>query len=74
MDNKKSSIKLFTFKHGIIAGLSVILGNALAIWALYTQRKCFSKIEIIGVIVGNIIGLTVLISVAYYANRPEKGD
>ncbi len=74
MDEKKSQIKLFTWKHTIWAGVAVIAGIGLGVYMIYSEKGYLTKVEITSIIVATVLTITLISGVAYYANRPEKGE
>ena len=57
-----------------MVGVSVLGSIGLSAYILYDEKGYLSKIDIISIIFGSLLLITIMLGLFYYRNRPKKGE
>ena len=74
MKDKKLSIKLFTWKQGIVIAVAVIVGAGFSIYRTYKEKGSLEKSDLVIGALAITTAIAFLVILGYYANRPENKD
>ena len=74
MGEKKSQIKLFTWKYGIIMSVVTLAGIGLGMYTIYERKGSLDRGDFLTAIFSLLFAAAIFTSIAYYGNRPEKRE
>jgi len=73
MEEPKKPTKLMTWRQVVMVGIATCGGAALFVFLRLDQRGYISKLDIVAMIFTIVFTTLMLIGIAWWANRPEKG-
>ena len=74
MKDRKSQIKLFTYKQVIWFGIALVFGNILSLYHDYKLKGYLDKTDLTSLIIIDVVLIAMIAALRYWANRPERRE